>query len=105
MDNSTFGEHFRASRSWVNLPTTCKASAGMTGGNRKRMWGGGSRSLGRRQPEDHYEAQIRELEQREKSLNAVLISVREPLHRPSSHARWDVDDPVSFLPVGWRDLR
>ncbi|KAH9993101.1 hypothetical protein BJV77DRAFT_1000217 [Russula vinacea] len=70
MDNSTFGEPFRASRSWVNLPTTCKAAAGMTGGNRNRPWRGSPRPQSKKKDE----VLIRELEQREKSLDAVLIS-------------------------------
>lgn len=98
MDNSTFGEPFRASRSWVNLPTTCKAAAGMTGGNRNRPWRGSPRPQSKKKDE----VLIRELEQREKSLDAVLISVREPPSSSIFTCSLGADDPV---PLGWRNLR
>jgi hypothetical protein len=90
MDNSTFGEPFSASDSWVNLPTTCKAAAGMTGSNRNSPWRGGSRPQSKKKDD----ALIRELEQREKSLDAVLISVRHPSSSSIFTCSLGVDDPV-----------
>jgi hypothetical protein len=50
--------------------------------NCNRTQGGNARQ----RPKDQDEALMRDLEQKEKSLNAVFMSVREPLHRLSPRA-------------------
>lgn len=69
---------------WVSLSSTdnltTRKGAGMMGHtsdrNSNRTQGGNTRQ----RPKDEDEALMRDLEQREKSLNAVFLSVREPFH-------------------------
>jgi hypothetical protein len=101
MDTPTPREPFRASGTSANRPTRWKA-AGMVnrtpdGSNRHRMQGRTSR----RRPEDQVEALIQDLKVREKSLNGIFLSVREPFIIHLTFARLvvkptRVDDPFLF---------
>ena len=68
--------------------------------NRNRMQGGSTRQ----RPKDQGEALMHDLEQKERSLNAVFISVRDPLF-VRLYVLFGVDDATPFLLAGWRDLR
>lgn len=72
-------------RSSADDPTTRKG-VGMMGHtpdrNCNRTQGGNARQ----RPKDQDEALMEDLEQKEKSLNAVFISVRGPFHHPSLRA-------------------
>ena len=75
---------------WVSLLSTddltTRKGAGMMGHtpdrNSNRTQGGNARQ----RPKDEDEALMRDLEQKEKSLNAVFLSVREPFHHLSPRA-------------------
>ena len=76
---------FSVSRSSADDPTTWKG-AGMMGHtpdrNRNRTQGGNARQ----RPKDQEEALMQDLEEKEKSLNAVFISVRLLFHHLSLRA-------------------
>lgn len=67
--------------------------------NRNRAQGGNARQ----RPKDQEEVLMQDLEQKEKSLNAVFISVRGLFHH--RYELFGVDDGTFFLLEGWCDLR
>ena len=76
----------------------------MMGHTPERNWNRTQGGNTRQRPRDQDEDLMQDLKQKEKSLNAVFISVREPFYHLSLRA-FRVDDGTLFLLKGWRDLR
>ena len=70
--------------------------AGMMGHTPERNWNRTQGGNTRQRPKDQDEDLIQDLKQKEKSLNAVFISVREPFHHLSLRALRVDDDTLFF---------